>query len=95
MINENVLPIVTVNDFFNKFAQDIMKTHFPTVKFYRDDENAVKAKYAIELFSNGCLEYSKLIERVSKATGETKENIHTIASKYIESFGDFEYNPSK
>jgi len=84
--------IKIVSDFFNKTAQDVMKTYFPNA--YRDDENAVKAKYAIELFNNGVLEYSNLIDRISKATGDTKENIHTLVSKHIETFGDFEYNPN-
>lgn len=82
-----------VQDFFNKTAQEVMKTYFPSVKFYRDDENAVKAKYAIELFNNGCLEYTALIARISTATGAEREDIHKLVSKHIEDFEGFEYDP--
>ena len=81
-----------VQDFFNKFVKDIDKAYFPDVKYYMDNENTAKVHRTAELFNNGVLGYSDLIERISKATGDTKKNIHEIASKYIEDFGDYTYN---
>ena len=82
-----------VSDFFNKLCGELGKKYFPDVKYYRDNDNATKVHYAAELFNNGCLTYPKLIQRLSVACGDTKENIHNIVSKHIESFGDFEYSP--
>ncbi len=83
-----------VNDFFNKLCGELDKTYFPEVKYYRDNENTTKIHYTAELFNNGCLTYPELIKRISKATKDTKENIHKIVSKYIENFDGYVYKPT-
>ncbi|MEK6829791.1 MAG: hypothetical protein AABY15_06755 [Nanoarchaeota archaeon] len=89
------MSIKIVTDFFNKTASELDKTYFPDVKYYRDNKNTTEIHYSLELFNNGCLTYTKLINRLSKACNETKENIHKIVSKYIETFGDYKYRPQK
>ena len=84
-----------VNDFFNKLAVELDKTYFPTVKYYRDNENCAKVHYNIELFNNGCLTYYELINRLSLRCNDTKENIHAIVSKYVSDFEKFVYDSSK
>lgn len=83
-----------VQDFFNKLAQELDGKYFPEVKYYRDNKNTTKIHHTVELFNNGCLTYPKLIDTISKACSDTKENIHAIVSNYIEDFGGFEYKPS-
>jgi hypothetical protein len=80
-----------VSDFFNKLTSEIDKKYFPDVKYYRDKKETTEIHYAVELFNNGCFTYERLINRLSKSCNETKEIIHTIVSKYIEDFGDYEY----
>ena len=84
--------IIIVTDFFNKLAGEVDKKYFPEVKYYRDNKNTEKIHYAIELFNNGCLTYTKLIQKLSDSCSETKESIHKIVSNYIEDFGDFKYS---
>lgn len=81
------------NDFYNKVATELHDKYFPTVKYYRDDKNETKARYALELFNNGVLTYSKLIKRISDSCSDTQENIHEIVSKYVEDFAGFEFKP--
>jgi len=85
--------IHTVDDFFNKVAAEIRQTYFPDVKFYRDSENCTTATYTLELFNNGCLTYRKLIGRLAKACNSTTKQVHDIVSKYIVSFGQYQYKP--
>ena len=80
-------------NFFNRLAQELDKTYFPEVKYYMDNKNTTVIHQKVELFNNGCLTYDKLINFISKACSDTKENIHAIVSKYIEDFGGFEYKP--
>lgn len=70
-------------DFFNSLASEIRSKYFPEVKYYRDDKKCEKASYSIELFNNGCLTYSKLIDSLSKNCNDTKENISAIVDKFI------------
>jgi len=81
----------TVDDFFNKVCQEIDKTYFPEVKYYRDNKNTTKIHHAVELFNNGVLTYNHLIKHLSINTKETKENIHKIVSKYITDFEGYTY----
>jgi hypothetical protein len=87
--------IHTEQDFFNKVAKEIDTNYFPLVKYYRDDENCTKVHYTLELFNNGCLTYRQLIGRLSKSCNDTTEKIHSIVSKYVISFGSYEYKPNK
>lgn len=82
-------------NFFNKVAIDVQSKYFPQVKYYWENENLVKAKYAIELFNNGCLTYRQLISRVSKQVKDTTFNVHQLVSKHITSFGSYDYKPNK
>lgn len=81
-----------VSDFFNKLAKELDTTFFPDVKYYMDNENTQLIHRTVELFNNGCLGYGKMIDKLSQATGDNKENIHTIVSKYIEDFEGYEYD---
>lgn len=87
--------IHTKPDFFNGLASEIRAYYFKDVAFYRDSEDCVKATYAMELFNNGCLTYRKLIGRLAKACKDTTVNIHAIVSKYVVSFGSYNYQPKK
>ena len=49
----------------------------------------------MEDFNNGCLTYRQFIGRLSKSCVETTENIHKIVSKYVVSFGEYNYKPKK
>lgn len=87
--------IHTVNEFFNKMADDIRGRFFPDVKYYRDNKQCEAATYAIELFNNGCLTYRAFIGRLSKACGTNNATIHNIAEKHIVSFGQYQYKPGR
>lgn len=87
-------PIILVEDFFNKTAQEIDKTYFPHLKYYRDDQNDADVHYALECFNNGGHSYDLLIQKLAKSCNDSKENIHAIVSKYIKDFGDYAYNTS-
>jgi len=82
-----------VIDFHNKVCQKIDKKYFPEVKFYHDNIHTQKIQYAIECFSNGVLTYSKLINQLSKHTSDTKDNIHSIVSKYVADWEGYTYKP--
>jgi len=84
-----------VDDFFNKAAKAIDSKYFPDVKYYRDDKRTTKIHYSLELYSNGCLTYDKLIKDLSKACNETEENIHAIVSPFILDFEDYQGKFSK
>ncbi len=87
--------IHTTENFSNKLATEIRATYFYEVKYYTDNENCVDAYYAIELFNNGCLTYRKLIGRLAKSCNDSTKAIHSIAEKYIISFGEYRYKPKK
>lgn len=80
-----------VNDFFNKVAKAIDTKYYPEIKYYRDNKNTTKIHYTLELFSNGCLTYKVLINRLAKACKDTKENIHAIVKEFIHDFEGYEY----
>lgn len=82
-------------EFFNKLTKELDTTYFPNVKYYRDNKNTTKIHYAAECFNNGVLTYTKLIDKISAACKDTKENIHKIVSKYIADFEGFEYKNEK
>ena len=73
----------TVDNFYNKVAKDIMEKYFPTIKWHRDNFASQKAMYQLELFNNGCLNYTKLVKKLSKYCMTTKEEIEQILTKYI------------
>lgn len=83
-----------VRDFFNKLTAELDKTYYPLVGYYHDNKNTQKIHHTAELFSNGCLTYSVLIERLASACKDTKENIHVIVSKFVEDFDGYEYDPN-
>ena len=88
--------IHTTNDFFNKLASEIRQTYFANENHGRtENENYHNATYTMECFSNGCLTYRKLILRLAKACNESTATTHLIVSKYIVSFGNYNYQPKK
>lgn len=82
----------TKPDFFNNLVQELDSAYFPDVKYYRDNKDTTKIHHTVELFNNGCLTYTKLIERISSICFDTKKKIHAIVSKHIEDFGDYTPN---
>ena len=72
-----------VNGFFNLFCGEIHEKYFPNVEYYRDNADETKARYAVELFNNGCLTIDVLIAKVAKHTKDSKENIELILNKYL------------
>lgn len=87
--------IHTVNDFYNKAVVDIKNKYWPTIHPLCDDAGYMAAKHCLELFNNGCINYRKLIGRLSKHCKDRTENIHAIIEKHIVSFGEYEYRPNK
>lgn len=88
--------IHTKKDFFNQLSNEIKSTFFIDA----NDTNLTgvlfyKAKYHIELFNNGCLNYRVFIGRLSKACGSTNFEINKIVEKYILSFGSYTYKSKK
>lgn len=81
------------NDFFNKAAEKIKAAYFPTVKHGLDDNpKYYQARYTIECFSNGVLNYTKLIQKLAKICKDEPLNIHNICKEFVISFEDFEPN---
>ena len=87
--------IHTTDNFYNKVVEDLDKTYFPDPETRFRLERYSKAKYAVELFNNGCLTYRKLVGRVAKSCQTSTYDIHKLISKHIMSFGSYEYKPSK
>jgi len=83
--------IQLVEDFGNKLTSDLDKKYFSNVKYYRDNEDDTDVHYTVELFSNGCLNYSNLIYRLAYSCKDTKSNIHNIVQQYIVDNGNDEY----
>jgi len=75
--------IKTVDDMFNKVTKHIDSIYFPELKYYRENDNCANVHYICELFNNGCLTYTKLIEKLSKFCNDTNENIEKIVSEYV------------
>ena len=67
---------------YNGLVTELDNTYFPQVKYYRDNKNTQKIHYSYELFNNGCLSSSKLIDTLVKETKETAEKIEKIILKY-------------
>lgn len=86
---KNLIKIVP--DFFNKSVKELDKKYFPEVKYYRDNKNCTQTHYALELFNNGVIGYSSLIKKLATACKDSKENIHTIISQFIQDFGNYIY----
>ena len=87
------MSINIASNFFNNVVMELDRKYFPEVKYYLDNKKTTKIHYTTELFNNGCITYSKLIDTLSKACSDTKLNIHNVVRKNIASFGDFEYIP--
>jgi len=88
--------IHTTEDFYNKVAKEVRATYFPNENHgYTENVNYWKATQTMEDFNNGCLTYRKLIGRLSKSCRETTKKMHNLVSKYVVSFGSYEYKPKK
>lgn len=89
--------IHTVTDFYNKVMIDLRNAYFPgkTPIELLDNENHRQVRNTVELFSNGCLNYRKLIGRLAKHCGHTTEKINAIVERHITSFGNYKYTPTK
>lgn len=93
VIKQTVMAIKIKQNFFNTLVGELDKKYFPDVKYYMDNKKTTKIHHTVELFNNGCLTYVKMIDTLSKACSDSKENIHSIVSKHIEDFGGFDYKP--
>lgn len=78
-------------DFFNKLLSYLDRMYFPQVAYYMDDHNCAKIHHTVELFSNGCLSYPKLIRILSENCHESQEKIHEIVSSYVTDFEDYKF----
>lgn len=80
-------------DFFNHLVKELDAKYFHHVKFYQDDKQDMEMHHTVELYSNGCLTYAKLIDRLAKACNDSMANIHTIVARYVEDFEGYTYEP--
>jgi hypothetical protein len=79
----------TKQNFYNDLVKTLDTKYYPTVKYYRDNENCAKMHYIVELFNNGCLTYKDLINKLAKNCNDKNINLHTIVSNFIISFGSY------
>ncbi len=87
--------IHTKPDFYNSVQSDIKERYFKEEPNYSHNEKYNAAKYTIELFNNGCLNYRAFIGRLAKYCGSNNATIHNIVEKYILSFGAYQYKPGR
>ena len=88
--------IHTTENFYNKVVTAVTERYFKNnlIEDYKNEKYHA-AKYAIELFSNGCINYRLFINRLSKACGTNNATIHNLAERHIVSFGQYQYKPGK
>jgi len=86
-----------VADFYPKLTEALDNKYFPHVKTlynkHHDDKNAERAHYACELFNNGCSTYKSLISVLSLCCNDSKENLHTLVSQFIQDLENYQYKP--
>lgn len=71
-------------DFFNKLAKDIRSTYFPNENHgTTENPRYWQTSKTMEDFSNGCINYTTLINSLVKSTGGTEKDIVKIVDKYI------------
>tara|TARA_R110000868_G_scaffold14069_1_gene65597 strand:+ start:930 stop:1238 length:309 start_codon:yes stop_codon:yes gene_type:complete len=88
--------IHTADNFFNKVATEVRGKYFENENHgHTNNQNYWKATKAMEDFSNGGLTYKIFIGRLSKACGTNNATIHNLVSKYVVSFGQYQYKPRK
>lgn len=87
--------IQTQDNFYNKVVSDLTNEYFPNqdLKALYENNLYLEVKQIVELFSNGCAHYEKLIRVLSRKCNDTNINIHTIVKNYVISFGEYEYKP--
>lgn len=79
-------------DFYNKVGKELKDKFFSEVVHGKtENKNYYKHKYTLELYSNGCTTYSKLIKDLSKYCNSDTVTIHNIIKKYVDDFEGFEY----
>ena len=81
----------TVDNFYNVAIEDLLSTYLEGSGYY--DPKPRKLCYTLELFSNGCLTYNKLIKKIADITKQPQTDIHRIISKYIANFEGFVFEP--
>jgi hypothetical protein len=87
---------VLVDDFYNKFVTELKRIYFPNDNHgLSENKNYRGALYTVELFSNGCMTYNTLLNKLSKYCGRSKTEIHSILSKYINSEFNFTIKGTK
>jgi len=84
-----------VNEFYTKLSAEIRETYFkgedhgnPKNKGYRP------AIYAMECFSNGCMVYGNLIDKLARHCKAGKQQVHDIVKKYVADFEGYVYAPA-
>jgi len=75
--------MILTENFYNKVAEELMSKYFPTITWHRDNFASQKATYNLELFSNGCLNYNKLVKKLAKYCMAEEKEIKTLLSKYL------------
>ncbi len=79
-----VIMIHIIDDFYNKVAIEIRSKYFPKEEHGKtNNKNYWKTLKTIEDFNNGCLDYRKLVDRLSKSCNDTTENVQKTVEKYI------------
>jgi len=78
--------IQLTTDFYNKAVAAIDAKYFPEVKYYRDNDKCAAVHQNTELFSNGCLEYSRYISRIALLCNDSEELIEGIIEPFVTSF---------
>lgn len=82
---------VLADDFYNKFISELKRVYFPYENHgLSENRNYRGALYAAELFSNGCMTYNTLLNKLSKYCGCSKLGIHNIAANFINA--EFNYS---
>jgi hypothetical protein len=73
---------VLVNDFYNKVTTELKRVYFPSV-IHGINDNYNGMCYSVELFSNGCIGYDVLLNKLSKQCSTSKFVLHSTISNYI------------
>jgi hypothetical protein len=92
-LKENKMRVL-VDDFYNKVANELKRVYFPSVIPVIND-NYCGVRYSVELFSNGCISYDSLLNKLSKQCNTSKSLLHCKISNYINADFNFTIKGTK
>ncbi len=94
IINLNSFKMKLTNDFFNKAISEIRLVYFPKyIHGLTENKNYHKVNHSLELFSNGCITYNKLIKSLSANCKVGQFEINGILTKYVTDFEGYTFLP--